>query len=373
MNRRDFLNTAGVLGISSAINSKSVFGQTNYEIMMKPLKKIITIEEHFVLKKISQRAAEFNSKQNGGILSNDPVQKELMAIVLPTSDDIEDVGNRRIKFMDESGIDIQVLSYGAGSPQNITDRTLAIELCQEANNELAGLIKMHPTRFAGFAILPAADPNSAAEELDRAVKQLGFKGAMLSGTFNGRFFDEPEFLPVFSKAQELNVPLYMHPAIIPKSIAEYYYKSDNWPSVASAMFATAGYGWHLDSGIATVRLIASGIFDKLPNLKLISGHWGELVPFYLNRLDDQLGKTLQLNRKISDYYKSNIYVTPSGLFSEAQLKYAIEELGADNIIYSGDYPFLIDKNTRGFLEKATISREAKEKIGYKNAEKLLHL
>lgn len=211
------------------------------------------------------------------------------------------------------------------------------------------------------------------EELNRAVKELGFKGAMLSGTFNGRFFDEPEFLPIFSKAQELNVPLYMHPAIISKSIIEHYYKSDNWSSVASAMFASAGYGWHLDSGIAIVRLIASGIFDKLPGLQLISGHWGELVPFYLNRLDDQLSKTLKLNRKISDYYKSNIYVTPSGLFSEAQLQFVISEVGADRIIYSGDYPFLIDKNTKGFLETASISKEDKEKIAYRNAEKLLKL
>ena len=296
-----------------------------------------------------------------------------MTIVLPTNDDIEDVGERRIKFMDESGIDMQVLSYGAGSPQNISDKSLAIELCKEANTELSNLIKLHPTRFAGFAILPVADPKAAAAELERAIKELALNGAMLSGTFNGRFFDEPEFLPIFEKAETLNVPLYMHPAIIPKNIAEYYYKSDNWSAVASAMFATAGYGWHLDAGISVVRLIASGIFDKHPNLNIISGHWGELVPFFLNRLDDQLGKTLQLKRKISDYYKSNVYITPSGLFSEAQLKYMIEELGADKIIYSGDYPFLIDKSTRKFLETAPISQEAKEKIGYKNAEKLLNL
>lgn len=363
----------GLLGISPALNSTSVFRQTTPEKTMEPLKKIITIEEHFVLKNISQKVAAFNFKQNGGMALNDSVQKELMAIVLPANDDIEDVGQRRIQFMDESGIDMQVLSYGAGSPQNITDKTLAIELCRESNNELTRLISLHPSRFAGFAILPVADPKSAAEELNRAVNELGLKGAMLSGTFNGRFFDEPEFIPIFSKAQELNVPLYMHPAIIPKNIAEHYYQSENWSAVAGAMFASAGYGWHLDSGIAIVRLIASGIFDKLSNLKLISGHWGELVPFFLNRLDDQLGKTLKLNRKISDYYKDNIYITPSGLFSEVQLKYVIDELGADKIIYSGDYPFLIDKNTRKFIETASISKENKEKFSYKNAEKLLSL
>lgn len=339
---------------------------------MEPLRKIITIEEHFILKDVSQKVAAFNIKENGGVVPNDVVQKELMKIG-PNNDDIEDVGERRIKFMNESGIDMQVLSYGAGSPQNITDKTLAIELCQEANNELANLIKRHPARFAGFALLPVADPIAAAEELNRAVKDLGLKGAMLSGTFNGRFFDEPEFLPIFSKAQELNVPVYMHPGFISKNIAAHYYQTNNWPAVAGAMFAAAGYGWHLDSGIAIVRLIASGIFDKLPDLKLISGHWGELVPFFLNRLDDQLSKTLKLDRKISGYYKSNVDITPSGLFSNAQLKYVIEELGADKIIYSGDYPYLIDKNTRLFLETAPISQEAKEKIGYKNAEKLLDL
>jgi uncharacterized protein len=370
MGRKQFITASGLLGKAFSKRESPVFSQNKPK---EQTKKIITIEEHFVLKNISQKVVAFNTKQNVGTQPDSLVQKELMAIVMPTLDDIADVGERRIQFMDESGIDMQVLSYGPGSPQNITDKTLALELCQEANNELANLIKMHPTRFSGFALLRVANPNAAAEELERAVRQLGLKGTMLSGTFNGRFFDEPEFFAIFSKAHELNVPLYIHPSIIEKNVAEYYYQSESWSAVAGAMFASAGYGWHLDSGIAMVRLIASGILDKLPNLKLISGHWGELAAFFLNRLDDKLGITLKLNRKISDYYKSNIFITPSGMFSENQLKFAIAEVGADNIIYSGDYPFLFDKNTKGFLEKADISKEDKEKIAYKNAEKLLGL
>jgi uncharacterized protein len=119
---------------------------------MKPLKKIITIEEHFILKNISQKVVAFTIKENGGIVPNDEAQKELMKIG-PSNEDIEDVGERRIKFMNKSGIDMQVLSYGAGGPQNITDKTLAIELCQEANDELANLIKRYPTRFAGSSTL----------------------------------------------------------------------------------------------------------------------------------------------------------------------------------------------------------------------------
>lgn len=115
------------------------------------------------------------------------------------------------------------------------------------------------------------------------------------------------------------------------------------------------------------------MFDKLPDLRLISGHWGEMVPFYLNRLDDQLGKIINLERKISDYYRKNVYITPSGLFSEAQLQYAISEIGADHILYSGDYPFLIDNDTREFLENASISENDKKKIAHENAERLFGL
>lgn len=335
--------------------------------------RIITTEEHFSLKEISQKVFGFNTSKSTFSTSSNQVQKELMSIALPNTDVIEDVAQLRIKFMDDSGIDMQILSYGPGSPQNITDKILALDLCRQANNELARLIKIHPTRFSGLAVLPMADPIAASEELERSVNLLGLKGAMLSGTYNGRFFDHPEFLPVFYKAQDLNIPLYMHPAPISENIASSYYQSDQWPAIAGAMFAGAGYGWHLDSGIGIIRLIISGIFDKLPALKLISGHWGEMVPFYLNRLDDQLGKTLKLDRKISEYYKHSIYITPSGLFSEAQLQFAISEVGSDRILYSGDYPFLIDKNTRGFLENASISNEDKEKIGYKNAESIFHL
>ncbi|MFH6991170.1 amidohydrolase family protein [Flavobacterium sp. FlaQc-48] len=334
--------------------------------------KIITTEEHFALKEISQKVFGFNTSKSTFNSSSNQVQKELMSIALPNTDVIEDLAALRIKFMDDSRIDMQILSYGPGSPQNITDKILALDLCNQANNELARLIKIYPTRFSGLAVLPMADPIAASEELERSVN-LGLKGAMLSGTYNGRFFDHPEFLPVFYKAQDLNIPLYMHPAPISENIASSYYQSDQWPAIAGAMFAGAGYGWHLDSGIGIIRLIISGIFDKLPALKLISGHWGEMVPFYLNRLDDQLGKTLKLDRKISEYYKSNIYITPSGLFSEAQLQFAISQVGSDQILYSGDYPFLIDKNTRSFLENASISNEDKEKIGYKNAESLFHL
>lgn len=332
--------------------------------------KLIAIEEHFIIPGINARVMQYLTEENGGVSPISEAQKELIKMVLPDNS-IAEVGEQRIAFMDKAGISMQVLSYGASGPQNLTDVDVAVSLCREANNELARLINQHPTRFAGFALLPMADTDEAVKELTRCVNELGFKGAMISGTFNGVFFDDERFHPLFAKAQELNVPLYMHPAVIAPNVADYYYKSNQWSEVASLMFASAGFGWHADSGIALIRMIISGLFDKYPNLQIISGHWGELVPFYLNRLDDQQAKTLQLKHSFSYYFKHNIYITPSGFFNENQLQYCVNEIGADRIIYSADYPFLKDENARLFLENSSISEEDKEKIAFKNAEKLL--
>ncbi|MBE8725039.1 amidohydrolase family protein [Flavobacterium hungaricum] len=334
--------------------------------------KIITIEEHFSSPKISEKMKQFQPKNADA--EKDKDVKALIKHYLPTNEDIEDVGARRLKFMDESGIDMQVISYGSGSPQGIADPKMAIELCAEANEELACLIKQNPTRFAGFTTLPVVYPVAAAAELERAVKDLGFKGALLAGTFQGKFFDDPMFFPIFEKAAHLNVPIYLHPGIIDKKVADYYFKNENWPNLVNGIFPTSGFGWHMDSGIHVLRMILSGIFDKLPNLKLISGHWGEFVPFFLERMDEELGAVAShLKCKISQYYKENVYITPSGIFSETQLQFAIAQVGADHIIYSGDYPYLMKKETGDFLKNASISEEDKAKIGHLNVEKLLNL
>lgn len=334
--------------------------------------KIITIEEHFSSPKISAKMKQFQPK--GSDAEKDKSIQELIKHFLPNNDDIEDVGARRIKFMDEAGIDMQVISYGSGSPQGIADPKIAVELCIEANDELAQLIKQNPTRFAGFTTLPVADPVAAAAELERAVKNLGFKGALLAGTFQGNFFDAPEFFPIFEKAAELNVPVYLHPGIIDKGVADHYFKDERWSNLVNGVFPAAGFGWHMDSGIHVLRMILSGIFDKLPNLKIISGHWGEFVPVFLERLDETLYPEMtNLKRPISEYYKEHVYITPSGIFSEVQLQFAIAQIGADHIIYSGDYPYLIKKDTGDFLKNASISDEDKAKIGHLNVEKLLNL
>lgn len=333
---------------------------------------MITVEEHFIIPSINKRVSDYLVQQNGGKPIVSEAQRELMKIVLPNND-IAELGTERLKFMDQAGVSLQVLSYGAGGPQNLGDRTLALRLCQEANDSLSAIIKQQPDRYAGMALLPMINTQDAVQELERCVKVLGLRGLMISGSPLGKHLDDPYFRPIFAKASELGIPVYLHPGTVPPAISAYYAPSDKWSPVATAMFATAGYLWHADSGIELIRLIMSGLFDEYPSLQIISGHWGELVPFYFNRLDDQQSKTLALPKKISDYFRSNVYISPSGFFSEAQLRYAVEVMGADRILYSADYPFLQDLNTRRFLEESSLSQDDKERIAYKNAEKLFGL
>ena len=333
--------------------------------------KIITIEEHFVSARVNEQM--FALEDQTAKDNNLPVGPNKARLDLNFRAEIEDVAAGRIKYMDENGIAMQVVSYDSTSPQNLPPEH-AIPLCKQANDDLAAAVKLNPSRFSGFATLPMGDPAAAAAELDRAVNELGLKGALLSGNYNGRFFDHSFFLPVFAKAAELDVPVYLHPSVVAQPVIDYYYASDEWDSIVTMVFAGAAYGWHFDAGIHVVRMIVSGIFDKLPNLKLISGHWGEFVPYYLERLDAVFGVTpTKLKRKISDYYKENIYITPSGMFTVPQLQLAIAEIGADHILYSGDYPHMKADNIVGFLETAPISDEDKEKIAHGNVEKLFKL
>lgn len=336
------------------------------------LERVVTLEEHFVIPAINKQVSDYFIAQNGGKPIVTEAQRELMSIVLPDTD-IAELGARRLSFMDEAGVTMQVLSYGAEGPQNLPDKALALRLCQAANDSLARIIELNPKRFSGFALLPMVDPLAAAQELERSVRQLGLRGAMISGSPFGKHLDEQEFRPIFAKAAELGVLIYLHPGAVPATVSNYYAPGQGWSDVAAAMFATAGYLWHADSGMEVLRLIMSGLFEEYPSLQIISGHWGELVPFYFNRLDDQQSKVLKLPRKISDYYRTNVYLTPSGFFSEAQLRYALDVVGADRILYSADYPFLKDKTTRSFLEQASIPDAAKKRIAYENADRLLKL
>jgi len=185
---------------------------------------------------------------------------------------LDDLGALRIKEMDEAGIDIQVLSHGAPSTQRL-DAATAVPLARRANDRLHEAVRAHPDRFAGFAALPTADPRAAADELERAVTKLGFKGAMVHGPTNGVFFDDKRFWPIFERAQALDVPLYLHPSSPVQAVADAYYKDylKEFPQLL-----TAAWGYTVETATQGIRMVLSGAFDKYPGLKIILGHLGGL-------------------------------------------------------------------------------------------------
>lgn len=331
--------------------------------------KIITFEEHFLSQKVNGTYTEILKKTASPAFR---ARMDFVANFISGDDSLTNVGEKRIRFMDKAGVDIQIVSYGNNSPMHLSAGS-AVPLCKQANDELAEYCRNFPNRFYGFAVLPVDDAKAAADELGRCVNELGFKGAMFSGTFNDHFLDEQRFFPIFKKAAELGLPLYLHPGEVSEKVADYYYKGSWTDNVASAL-AAHGYGWHVDAGIHIIRMILSGIFDKLPDLKLISGHWGELVPYFLERIDETLPKPVTgLSRKFSEYYKDHIFVTPSGMFYDSPFKLCLHEMGADHILWAMDYPYVKRENTRTYLENFSIDEADKEKIGHLNAEKMLKL
>jgi uncharacterized protein len=291
------------------------------------------------------------------------VQQEALALAA-------DIGDGRIKKMDDQGIQVQVMSYAM--PAQLAPADQAVALTQAANNKLAEAIAARPARLSGFAVLPWQNPQAAAAELDRAVSQLGLKGTLIIGRPGQTFLDDPRYAPVLQKLNDLRVPIYIHPGYPLRQVQQAYYSGFS-PEV-TAQFSLTGWGWHHEAGIHVVRLMLSGAFEKYPGLQVISGHWGEMVPFYLQRLDDMMPPKLTgLSRTIPETYRSHVWVTPSGLFDLPHFEFINTVIGAGRIIWSVDYPFLTLDGTREFIEKLPVSEEDKNKMTHLNAERLLAL
>jgi len=280
-----------------------------------------------------------------------------------------DLDELRLAEMDAAGIDVQVLSHGAPSVQRL-DAETAVWMAKGANDRLAEAIKLHPDRFAGFAALPTPDPEAAAAELDRAVTTLGFKGAMVHGLTNGHFLDGRRFWPIFERAQALDVPLYLHPAVPHRAVVETYYRDylSDFPALL-----TAAWGFGVETATQAIRMVLSGAFETYPGLKIILGHMGEGLPFLLWRLDHALSRPG--NRPISfrEQFSQHVWITTSGNFSTPALICSMLELGVDRILFSVDYPFVQNPPGTRWLQELQLSAEDKAKIAGGNARRLLKL
>ena len=317
---------------------------------MKVKPQVIAIEEHYFDAEIASHYGE--AEQRPALRAR-----------------LEDLGAQRISEMDEAGIDIQVLSHGAPGT-HLMDAEIAVPLAQRANDRLHQSVRSNPQRFAAFATLPAIDPIAAADELERCVTRLDMKGAMIHGLTKGLFIDDKRFWPIFERAQTLDVPIYIHPAIPHRAVVDAYYKDylNEFPALL-----TAGWGFTVETATQGIRLILSGIFETYPGLKIILGHLGESLPFSLWRIDQALSR--KGNRAVSfrATFCEHFYITTSGNFSDPAMLCSIMEMGVDRILFAVDWPYVENRPGTEWMERIALSAEDKAKILSGNAKRLLRM
>jgi 5-carboxyvanillate decarboxylase len=278
--------------------------------------------------------------------TNDPGFESLMGYFLFNDSErtnaiverLQELGSRRIADMDATGIDRQIISITAPGLQ-VFDAATAVGLATSYNDQLAEAIRAHPDRFSGLAAIAPQDPPAAARELERAVRTLGLKGALINSHTQGEYLDDSKFWPIFEAAEALSVPIYIHPQTPPPRMIE--------PFLDCGLDG-AVYGFAVETGLHMLRIIFAGVFDRFPGLKVVVGHLGEGIPYWLFRVDffhagmvrtQRYDKIKPLQRKPSDYLKENFYVTSSGMAWEPVIMYARSVLGADRVMYAMDYPY----------------------------------
>lgn len=251
---------------------------------------------------------------------------------------LEEAGESRLADMDRAGIDHQVLGITAPGTQ-VLDVREGARIASRTNDRLAEVCAQHPTRFSALAAVSFEQPDAGAAELERAVRDLGLKGLMANSHIRGRYLDHPDFLPVLEKCVELDVPLYLHPSTPPNEMIG---------PLREAGLDGAVFGFGVETGFHLLRLITSGLFDRLPQLRVVVGHLGESLPFWLHRIDHMHGKQVAaarydvikpLEKKASEYFRSNIWITTSGMPAAEPILFVRRMVGADRVMYAMDYPY----------------------------------
>jgi uncharacterized protein len=315
--------------------------------------RIISLEEHIALPEFAHEIQQWP-------LPEQAVQK------------LADISDARLKSMDDNGIDIQVLSVVGRGSESLPARE-ALSFAVRYNDILAAKIATHPTRFKAFAHLPMCSPEAAANELERAKTEHHFCGALINGLTNGKFLDLPEFRPLLQKAEQLQMPLYLHPGMPPETVAEAYYS--DLPGSTGIMLACGGWGWHAETALQVLRLIITGTLDRYPRLKIIIGHMGEMIPMMMSRLDEKFNVTSTgyHQRSVSKTLRDQVHITTSGIFTLPPLMTALGTFGIDNVMFSVDYPFSTNEAGKQLLESIPLPPEEVAKIAGGNAERLLGL
>ena len=312
--------------------------------------RTIALEEHFL---------------NAGLAATGAWHPSLRDVLL-------DLGQDRLANMAAAGIDLQVISHVAPAAQPLRGAE-AVQATRRANDQLAAAVASYPGRLAGFATLPTSDPAAAADELERAVSDLGFVGALVHSTLgpNGAFLDDARFEPLLDRFERLDVPLYLHPAPPPAELREILF--GGLPEPLAGLLATNAWGWHAEAGLHALRMVTTGVFDRHPGLRMIIGHCGEMLPFMLDRIDRILHGLTGLALSPSEYFLRNVWVTTAGMFSVPPVMCAVQVFGVDRVLFSVDYPFGSNQAGRELLDKLPLSPADRAKIAGGNAERVLRL
>jgi len=318
----------------------------------------IAVEEAYVIPEI----AEHQFRQM-------PVRSAPSAMRKYVFDSLLDMGDERIKRMDDDGIQTQVCLLAGIALQDM-DPVQGNELADLANVRLAEMAKKYPGRITGFAAFAPRDPQRAVKVLERGVKSLGLVGGMVNSHSAGEYLDDKKFWPIFEALEAMDVPIYIHPRDPSPQMFQPF----------DVMGFKVGWSWAAEVGTHIIRLIGAGLFDQFPRLKIVIGHMGEGLPFHLDRIDNRYywehemaGIPPKLKRKPSDYVRDNIIVTTSGMNFSPPLLMTIQMLGIDNVLFAADYPFEDVKDSVAAIDNLALSDRDKEKIYSLNSKRVFKL
>jgi 5-carboxyvanillate decarboxylase len=374
MNRRDFMESSSAVlaaGALTAVNAQAS------EPAPKPNRKykLIATEEAF---SIPEQADEFRKFAGIGYPNSDlELWKTFLSPepgAVPFLRRLLDFEGERIQIMDEAGVDMHLLSLTSPGVQMFNADT-GTNIAITANDRLAEVVKKNPKRFTGLASFAPQDPNRAAKEIERAMKQLKLNGVIVNSYTNDKdgtpeYLDNRKFWPIFEAATACNAAIYIHPRNMPDACS--------FMTRADVTLTSALWGFQMETGLHAMRLIVSGVFDQFPTLKVVLGHMGEGLPYWLYRIDYMYNQyTLghgKLKKKPSQYVKDNFLITTSGMFDHNVLEYCNKALGPDNIIFAIDYPYQNNSvEAAHFMNSSPLSEADNEKIAHGNAEKLFHI
>jgi uncharacterized protein len=325
--------------------------------------RIIAIEEHWTSAGIDRALrAQPPGRRDRSLALNDHGE-------IPAR--LPDIGPGRIAAMDAAGVDVQLLSIAPPGTGGLPPAE-AGPLCRDANDQASAAVAQFPDRLRAMTTLPLSDPRAALAEFERTAADPAHVGIMCYGRSGDRPLDDPAYDELLAAAAQRRRPVFVHPQIAPDAVVDASYRG--FDPLVELGLATFGWGWHIEAGLAALRLILGGTFDRHPDLQVILGHWGEALLFFLDRADTLSRVATTLDRPVAEYFATNIHIASSGMLAPRLLRHALDFTTIDRILLSGDYPFhLLDPAAiSGFL--ATLpDRADQEKVAHGNAEQLFGL